>query len=256
MAKTNREFSITDIYHIIFRGNDKSDIFYDNQDRHIFLEKVRETKEKFEFKVYAYCLMDNHIHMVIKVKDEYLSNSMQSLEIRYMLYFNKKFNRCGHLFQDRFISKRVENLDYFLTVCKYIHRNPEKANMEKTENYEWSSYKEYVGKQDIVEKNVLLHYFNNDLEEFNKYTLKNDDQENAFDFTEFEMKKRLSEEEVSNIIVKKFELKNASDVSLQEHERRDEIIRNLKDLQGTSVKQLARITKVTAYYIRKIWEKE
>ena len=255
MSKKIREFRETDIYHIILRGNDKSDIFYDSQDRLVFLEKIQETKKKFNYEVYTYSLMDNHVHLIIKVKSDFLSKAIQSLEIRYSAYFNKKFNRCGHLFQNRFFSKKIENLDYFLTVCKYVHRNPEKANMEKTENYKWSSFGEYVGKEKIINKSVLLHYFNDSVEEFKKYTLMNDDKEQLYHFSEFELRDRLSEEEVGNIIAQKFGLENASDVSLLEKEKRDEILIKLKELKGTSMAQIARITKVTPYYVRTIWKR-
>ncbi len=253
MPRKPRKFSETDIYHIILRGNDKSDIFYDDQDRYIFLDIIEETKKKFNYEVYAFCLMTNHIHMIIKVKDDFLSKAIQSLELRYSLYFNKKLNRSGHLFENRFFSKQVENLNYFLTVCKYVHRNPEKANIEKTENYKWSSFAEYNGKERIINKNVLLHYFGNSIDEFKKYTLINDDKEQLYDFSEFELIGRLSEEDVGNIIVQKFELKNASDVSLLEKEKRDEILVSLKELKGTSLAQISRITRVTSYYIKKIW---
>ena len=254
MSKKLRDFSKTDIYHIILRGNDKCDIFYEDQDRYVFLDRVEETKKKFNYQVYAYCLMDNHIHMVIRVKDYFLSKSMQSLEIRYSSYFNKRFNRVGHLFQNRFFSKKVENLNYFLTVCKYIHRNPEKANMEKTENYKWSSYREYVGKEKFINKNVLLHYFGNSIEEFKKFTLINDDKEQIYYYSDFELITKLSEDEVSNIITQKFDLKNASDVSLLKKEKMNEVLKNLKGLQGTSLSQISRVTRITPYYIKKIWE--
>ena len=229
MPRRPRDFSKTDIYHVILRGNDKCDIFYEDQDRYVFLDRVEETKKKFNYEIYTYCLMDNHVHMVIRVKDNFLSKSMQSLEVRYSSYFNKKFNRTGHLFQNRFFSKKVENLNYFLTVCKYIHRNPEKANMEKTENYKWSSYQEYVGKEKIIDKSVLLYYFGDNMEEFEKFTLINDDKE-------------------------QIDLKNASDVSLLEKEKMKEVLKQLKNLQGTSLSQISRVTRITPYYIKKIWE--
>ena len=165
------------MYHIILRGNDKIDIFYDNQDRKMFFKVMKITKEKFKYNIYSYCLMNNHIHMVIKIKDEFLSKALQSLEIRYSAYFNKKTNRTGHLFQNRFFSKKIEDLNYFLTVCKYIHRNPEKANIEKTQDYQWSSFNEYIGKEKYIDKNILMYYFDNTIENFKKYTLQNDDKE-------------------------------------------------------------------------------
>ena len=254
MAKKLREHSSTNMYHIILRGNDRSDIFYDKQDKNVFLNIMKITKEKFNYEIYSYCLMSNHIHIVIKVKDEFLSKALQSLEIRYSIYFNKKTNRIGHLFQGRFFSKKIEDLNYFLTVCKYIHRNPEKANIEKTQDYYWSSFNEYIGKEKYINKKVLLHYFDNDIEKFKKYTLQNDDEEQLYNLSEFELRSKLTEEETAEIIKKKFDLKNASDVSLVEEEERKRILLSLKELKGTSLSQIARITKITEYYINKIWK--
>ena len=252
MPRAARQFSGTDLYHISLRGNDKSDIFYDDQDRYVFLDKMEEIKKKFNFQVNAYCLMDNHFHIGIRIKGEFLSKSIQSLGIRYTSYFNKKYNRSGHLFESRFYSKKIENLNYYLTVCKYIHRNPEKAGMSKTEDYKWSSYKEYIGKERLIDKKMLLYYFDS-IDEFKKYTLENDDREQLYNYSEFELITKLSEDEVSNIIKQKFDLKNASDVSLLGKEQMNYIISSLKDLKGTSLAQIARITKVTPYYIKKIW---
>ena len=253
MPRIQREFSETDIYHLILRGNDRSDIFYDDQDRYVFLDKLEEVKEKFKFQIYTYCLMDNHVHMSIRVKDEFLSKAMQSLELRYSAYFKKKYNRSGHLFEGRFFSKKIENLDYFLTVSKYIHRNPEKAGMDKTENYKWSSFQEYIGHNKYINKDVLLHYFDNSIEKFKSYTLKNDDKEHIYDYAEFELVKKLSEEEVTSIIIEKFNLKSARDVSLLPKEEMNTILKSLKDIKGASLSQIGRITKVMPYYIKKIW---
>ena len=254
MPRKSREHSISNVYHIIFRGNDRQDIFYEDEDKNIFLERLKLVKSKFEFEIYSYCLMSNHIHIVIKVNDDILSKSMHSLGIRYSMYFNKKYNRTGHLFEERFFSKRVEDLNYLLEVCKYVHRNPEKANIQRTELYKWSSYREYNEEDsDIVDIKILLHYFGNDIEKFRIYTLENNDREMLTKFAEFELKKVLDEPEVNEIIKKKFKLDNASDISLMGKIEKDACIKELKEIYGTSLSQLSRVTKVSKYYIKKCW---
>ena len=254
MPRKNREYSLSDVYHVIFRGNDKQDIFYDNQDRYIFLDRMKITQDKFKYVIFSYCLMNNHVHMVIKVKNDLLSKSMHNLGIRYSMYFNKKMGRRGHLFENRYLSKKVEDLDYFLNVCKYVHRNPENANIEKTEKYKWSSFHDYIrNKSKIINPKVLLHYFNDDIEEFRNFTL--EDNKNKLDkYAEFEIINRLSEEELINIIKEKFDVQNASDVSLVNKYEREEIIKKLSDIGGTNVNQIARITKISRYEIKKIWK--
>ena len=254
MPRKSREYSISNIYHVILKGNDRQDIFYDEEDRYLFLEKIKILRKKFKFDVFSYCLMSNHIHIVIKVEDIFLSKLMQSLGIRYSMYFNKKYNRTGHLFEERFFSKKIENLRYLLEVTKYIHRNPEKACIQKTEDYKWSSYNEYIyGNRDIIDTRVLLHYYDNKIENFKKHTLENNDKEIIGKYAEFELKKMLSEIELNEIIKKKFELINASDISNLEVDKRNAYIKELKEIEGTSLSQLSRVTKVSKYYIKKCW---
>ena len=254
MPRKPRDYSISDVYHIIFRGNDKQDIFFDDQDRYVFLDRIKETQKKFKYEIFSYCLMNNHVHMVIKVTDNLLSKSMHNLGVRYSMYFNKKMNRRGHLFENRYLSKKVEDLDYFLNVCKYVHRNPENAKIEKTEDYKWSSFQDYVrNKRKIVNKNVLLHYYNDDLDEFKKFTLE-DNKNNIDKFAEYEIINKLGEEELIEIIKEKFEVKNASDLSLINKFERERIIKELANINGTNVNQIARVTKISRYEIKKNWE--
>ena len=254
LPRKSREYSLSDVYHVIFRGNDKQDIFYDDQDRYIFLDRIQITQDKFKYEIFSYCLMNNHVHMVIKVKDDLLSKSMHNLGIRYSMYFNKKMDRRGHLFENRYLSKKVESLNYFLNVCKYVHRNPENAKIEKTEQYKWSSYQDYMNnKRKIINQKVLLHYFNDDIEEFKNFTLE-DNKNNLDKYAEYEIINRLGEDELINIIKEKFDVQKASDVSVVNKYEREEIIKKLAYIDGTNVNQLARITKISRYEIKKIWE--
>ena len=104
MPRVARGKSCTKVYHIILRGNDKQDIFFDNQDYIKFIKEIVNTKEKYNYDLYAYCLMTNHVHMVIYDKESVLSKIMQSLEVAYSSYFSKKYEKVGHLFQNRFLS--------------------------------------------------------------------------------------------------------------------------------------------------------
>mgnify|MGYP004563344147 FL=1 len=99
-----------------------------------------------------------------------------------------------------------------------------------------------------------MYYFDNDIENFKKYTLQNDDKEQLYNLSEFEIKRKLSEEELIEIIKKKFDLKNASDVSIIQEEEKEKILLSLKELKSTSIAQISRVTKVTEYYIKKLWE--
>ena len=144
MPRMARKVSKTKVYHVILRGNDKQDIFLDNQDYKKFLKEVKNTKEKYGYELYAYCLMTNHAHLVIYDKNDKLSKVIQSLDVSYSGFFSKKYEKVGHLFQNRFLSKEVETKEYLMQVCRYVHQNPEKAKISKIDRYQWSSFREYI----------------------------------------------------------------------------------------------------------------
>lgn len=257
MPRPLRRYGNSKVYHIIFKGIDDQDIFYDDQDRKVFLKHISITQENFNYTVYAYCLMVNHVHMVIKCQDEFLSKAMQSLLIRYVHYFNKKYKRIGPLLQNRFKSKNVENQIYFVDLCRYVHRNPEKAGIAKTQDYEWSSYKEYIGKAKIVNKNVLLHYFNNDVNEFIKNTTKTMPYESLEDYYEYELMGKLTDEQLANIIMEKFKIEDISNISVFfKNKSNDELVDDLeiiKNIKNTNITQVARTIRVNRKLIEKLW---
>ena len=129
----------------MLRGVNRQEIFYTKDDRTRFLKTLFECKEVSGVKIYAYCLMSNHVHLLLKTGSEGLDIFMKRVGTRYAVWFNKKHGRVGHLFQDRFRSENVEDDVYFLTVLRYIIQNPMKAGLEKEPgHYPWSSYKAYA----------------------------------------------------------------------------------------------------------------
>lgn len=197
--------------------------------------------------------------MAIKCENEYLSKAMQSLMIRYVRYFNSKYNRIGTLIQNRFKSRCVEDQRYFLEVCRYIHRNPEKAKIMKTEDYEWSSYKEYIGKQEIVNTKILLYYFNNDIKEFIKYTTQFNDINDISDFAEYEIIDKLTDEQLRQIIIKKFDISEEIGIANFFKNRGQKYLENdikiIKDIKGSYKTQVARVIRGNRKIIGDIWDK-
>ena len=212
LSRIPRHYSFSDVYHVILKGIDSQNIFYDDQDRRCFLKYIVKAQENFYFNLYAYCLMDNHVHMVIKSEKEFLSKSMQSLSIRYVQFFNRKYKRTGPLFQNRFKSKSVEDSRYFLEVCRYVHQNPENAGIAKTEKYKWSSYQEYIGKRKIIDSSTLLNCFNNKISDFIKYTTTNNSCEYLNDLVDYELIDKLTDSQVEDIISKIFHFNDSSEI--------------------------------------------
>ena len=132
-------------YHILSRGNEQKDIFYDDKDRYLFLEAIGEMSERFEIDIFAYVLLGNHYHILLRTNRTNLSKSMQWLGVTYTRRFNIRHDRVGHLFQGRFKSIIVQNNAYLMRLSCYIHRNPLRAGIiDRLADYRWSSYKAYA----------------------------------------------------------------------------------------------------------------
>jgi putative transposase len=133
------------LYHVLSRGNGGQDIFHCDDDRHHFLDLLSELSERFNLEIYAYVLMGNHYHLLLKTKDANLSKAMQWFGTTYTRKFNLRNQTSGHLFQGRFKSIIVENDAYLLRLSYYIHRNPLRARIvERLADYPWSSYLNYA----------------------------------------------------------------------------------------------------------------
>ena len=145
MPRLPRQNSDSGIYHIMLRGINQQTIFEDDEDYFKFVETLENYKAISGYKLFAYCLMSNHIHILIKVEKEDLDLIMKRIAGRYVYWYNWKYYRKGHLFQDRFKSEPIEDDSYFLTVLRYIHQNPVKAGIVKSiDDYLFSSYNNYL----------------------------------------------------------------------------------------------------------------
>ena len=146
MPRIARVKEETGIYHIMIRSISEVELFNDNGDKLKYLSLIKRYQDKYQFMVYAYCLMDNHGHLMIDCNGADISRIMHSINFCYAQYYNKKYGRHGHLFQDRFKSKLIKNDRYLISLSAYIHNNPKDIpNYEdRVEDYEFSSLKEYV----------------------------------------------------------------------------------------------------------------
>ena len=250
MPRKARTYSKSNIYHIIQKGIDDQDIFYEDADKKYYLDILLEKKKEFKYKILAYCLMSNHIHLVLQIKNDNLSETMKSIGIKYAFFFNKKYSRSGSLFKDRFKSKCVEDKIYFLDVCRYVEQNPKKAGICDTENYKWNSYHEYVENNTIIDKDILMHYYDYDIEKYKFYTLKGKDR-NFTDFIEYEIREKMTDDELYKIIMEKFNLDNINDFKNLSSEELKKGIKFLTNLKYTNYNQITRTIRMTRYQIDK-----
>ncbi|WP_371363280.1 hypothetical protein SRRS_42120 [Sporomusa rhizae] len=265
MPRESRKRSESKIYHVMIRGNERRQIFLDDDDKIRFIDILKEKKQNQNYSIYAYCLMANHVHLLINEGDETISQIMKKINISYAYYFNKKYGRVGHLFQDRFKSEAIEDDGYLLSAVRYIHNNPVKANVvKKAEAYKWSSYGFYVGKchyaKDIIDEEVILGMFSCDREKALELFKTFSRQENQDTFIEYKEDEKLNktiqnEQEAKEYITEQLrkhnvsleEIKNASNIQI-----RNELIMKLKVKTSLSVRQIAEILGVGRNIIQRM----
>ena len=235
----------TKTYHVIIRGINKQDIFFDNLDRKKFLKELKKTKEEYKFEIYAYVFMSNHIHIIIHDLENNLSNILHKLCMKYAMYFNAKYKRVGHVFQNRFKSKGVDTDTYLLNLVRYIHKNPEKDGISKMQDYPWSSYKEYLYKKNIIDTDFVLNLLSENrkraIEIFEQF---NGNQEDKYTSAEFEIENTITDQEAVYFIKLLLNSDNVLSILNYDKEKRDKLINEIHKIKGISIKQMCRILEI------------
>lgn len=155
MPRIARIYSESGYMHIYTRGNGKQVIFEERDDYIYYLQLLKKYSLETGIKICAFCLMENHIHLIIYDTERIISQLMRKLSSAYSGYFNWKFERTGHLFEGRFNSIPIESEEYLLRAFRYILNNPKKSNICKTEDYPWSSYNRYGFSNSFVDTSVF-----------------------------------------------------------------------------------------------------
>ena len=232
----------------MLRGINQHVIFEDDEDYLKFIETLKDYKAISGYRIFAYCLMSNHIHILLQVVKEDLDVIMKRIAGSYVYWYNWKYYRKGHLFQDRFKSEPVDDNEYFLTVLRYIHQNPVKSGMvKKLDEYKYSSYNAYI--EDIerfIDTDFVYEIIDKD--DFEKYNAEeNEDKCLEIDDLVF----RLSDADARKEIKKVSGCENATEFQILEQAKRDNYIKELKD-RGLSIRQISRLTGVSFSIVRKI----
>jgi REP element-mobilizing transposase RayT len=251
MPRAARTKSKTGIYHIIWRGANRQEIFHDDRDWIQFLDILKRYKIKCQLIIYAWCLMGNHVHLLIKEGNEDISITMKRIGISYAKYYNWRYITTGHLFQDRFKSENVETTSYLLTVVRYIHQNPVKARIvNHPVEWIWSSCRGYYGKPlyrgDMLDCQPILEKFSSDIfkarERFKEF---NDRKNNDKCLDETVNERRLSDEQARVEIRKRLGTVEIAPVKSLPKLERNKLLRNVKGIDGLSMRQAARIFGVS-----------
>lgn len=159
VTRTLRQRSLSDIYHVIVRGAGRRILFEDDEDRRFFLGKLAKSKSACCVEIFAWCLMENHVHMLAKCDLTNLTALMRSLNTSFARYYNGRHGHVGPVFQDRFKSYPVEHDSYLVELVRYIHMNPQRAGACSYDAYPWSSYVEYTDEPSICTTELVLDCF-------------------------------------------------------------------------------------------------
>ncbi len=143
-VRTSRKRSETGFYHVILRGNGKQNLFETDKDRAAFMEAARSSFSRDSVTLIAWCLMDNHVHLIIDDPLDRISTAIQRVTSTYARYFNHSFGHSGHVFEGRYGSVPIIDDEQLLAAVKYVHNNPLKGMGITPDRYPWCSYSEYV----------------------------------------------------------------------------------------------------------------
>lgn len=248
MARKPRKESSLKIYHVVLRGNNKQTIFFDDNDRLFFINRVLKYSDQLDIHLYSYCLMENHVHILLgNAAKSALSLFVQKLANSYVYYFNHKYDCCGHLFQGRFKSEPIEDEIYLKNVLRYILNNPAKANICKMRDYKWSTYKELTNLSltTKIRRDFVLSMFDS-LKTLKQFLLLPD--ENIY--MDYENKPYISDTKAKNIIQEIIDEKNVTVIRRLPQKELLILLNRLKDYK-LSISQLSRITGISRQIIRK-----
>lgn len=243
MPRKARIKSASHIYHVVIRGADRQRFFEESKDYKKYLDFLNFYKEQCDFKIYAYCLMSNHVHLLIYTPKSSIETIFRRLNTSYATWFNMKYTRTGFLQQGRYYSEPVEDFDYLLTVLRYIHQNPFKAGMENYPgaSYPWNSIHSYINlSKDCVDKGDIISYFNS-IEAFISFNQKTSE-DACLDIEN--IKKRLPDDVAREIIEQQTGCSTVTAFqSLSISDRNKYLI--ILHKKGLSIRQLNRLTGIS-----------
>ena len=245
MARQARTLSSTGYYHVIVRGIGKQLLFEDSSDYGYYLLLLERFSKDSSITICAYCLMENHVHLLLLDRDNALSVFMKKMGVGYSAFFNRKYERTGHLFQDRYQSEPINNESYLLNVFRYILRNPQAAGICPFDQYAWSSYKLYGRSGQIVDTSLFSSMLGS-AEEYDEFLMAATDEE----YMEPHYSK-LTDEKAKELIKKKLGIESGIVLQSFERKERDAAVAKM-DRAGLSERQIERLTGISRRIIHEI----
>lgn len=241
MPRHARKTSSTQTYHVVIKGADRHFLFEEPKDYLKFLDILEEYKIECKFELFAYCLMSNHVHLLIHTPETPLATIFRKINTKYAVWFNLKYDRTGYVLDGRYYSEPVDTIKYLFTVTRYIHLNPMKAGLEKAPgaSYPWSSFSDYQKKTPgLTDKALMIELFGG-MDAFLSFhkTICNDD--DCIDIHNW--RKRIPDDVAKNIILETCNCESIMDFQNFSTVQRNMYIKTLHE-KGISIRQLNRLT--------------
>jgi len=247
MPRPGRIKSDIGIYHVVLRGINRQVIFHDDEDYKKLLFTFADIKQVSGFTIYAYCIMDNHCHFLIKEGDERLDKIFIRFGPKFVYWYNLKYSRVGHLFQNRFWSEPIKNDKHFVAVLRYIHQNPIKAGLcTDISDYKWSSFREYLANPYFIDIYFALGLMSkNDFINLHK----DDSNEKHLDFESITLRK--TDLQAKKIIQQISNCHSVSEFQALNSLQQNHYIRKIRNA-GLSIRQTSRLTGISKGIVERI----
>ena len=250
MPREPRHRILTEFNHVMIRGIGRMDLFITEDDYLRFMDIIKRFSESREIKIHAYCLMSNHVHLLVQASPEEIPGFMKGVEVSYAYYFNNTHEHVGHLFQNRYKSEAITSEQYFLAAFRYILLNPQAAGICRWEEYRWSSSRTYLMRDDDgITDTSLVKEILGGREEVMRFVNRN--AEDCSSIAEPVLPvKRLTEKEALRTIQAISGLKDPLLIQGIARDARNELLANLKK-EGITIRQLERMTGINRSTIQR-----
>lgn len=249
MSRKSRIKSNSGDYHIIITGINHMDIFLEEEDKLFFQNKFIKYAKELKIKIFSFVIMDNHFHAEIGNATDEMSRLVQKLCTSYAMYYNRKYNRHGPLFNGRFKSEPINDMNYFYQVCRYINQNPEKAGISRAEKYKWSSFRFYRKKRCFLNTDFFIEQFGS-VGNFIKF-LKTDNEDYCMEYYNKETSIVSNDNLYSDFIRQLLNIKNPGAISNKNSFNMNSDLKLLLKC-GLSISRISRLTGISIGKIAKL----
>ena len=267
-----RKASESGVYHVMIRPVAKQLLFENDEDYQTFVKILAWALEHYECELYAYCLMDNHVHLLLKSPDGKPSAFMAKLQELYARYFNAAYHRQGSLFQPRFRSKPIDTDTYLLAALRYVLNNPKDTGVADYREYPWSSYREYVALREVpqplrITNTSFVKNFFDGADAFAKFVAGANNQakgsakgrqagaavdaDSYYAYSRLWKRPKMGDKAALKLLKNISGVKSAADVAGLPKEQRNEVLRELHQ-RGVSANQLSQLTGVSIATVYRI----